>query len=226
MSENDSAAQLLSSRKKVRKPDTVLMLMQRDEQMINVDRAKSELKIPADQQAVRAKCFHPTGTFVEFRSEEIEQSIPERFEKIVRKYPDRIAVKIRSHDVSYDDLNRAANRLAHTILARRGEAQEPVALFVKHGVSLIIANLAVLKTGKLSVRLDLAASRSRTAHLLKDSCAALILTDEASHAMASEWATDELSLINMDELDSGLSDQNPGLSAKGGSRLIAMCCTR
>ena len=30
---------------------------------------------------------------MEFGEEEIEQSIPERFEKIVRHYPDRLAVK-------------------------------------------------------------------------------------------------------------------------------------
>jgi hypothetical protein len=38
---------------------------------------------PPEQQAIRAKCFHPTGTFIEFAKEEIEQSIPARFEKMV-----------------------------------------------------------------------------------------------------------------------------------------------
>ena len=36
---------------------------------------------PPEQQVIRAKCFHPTGAFVEFKKEEVEQSIPERFEK-------------------------------------------------------------------------------------------------------------------------------------------------
>ena len=27
--------------------------------------------LPPEQQAIRAKCFHPTGTFVEFNEEEI-----------------------------------------------------------------------------------------------------------------------------------------------------------
>ena len=51
------------------------------------DVAQHIIDLPPEQQAIRAKCFHPTGTFVEFKKEEIEQSIPERFEKIVGLYP-------------------------------------------------------------------------------------------------------------------------------------------
>jgi len=49
--------------------------------------------LPPEQLAIRAKCFHPSGIFIEFKKEEVEQSIPERFERIVRKHPDRLAVK-------------------------------------------------------------------------------------------------------------------------------------
>ena len=41
-------------------------------------------KLPPEQQAIRDKCFHPSGTFVEFPIEDVETSIPARFEKIVR----------------------------------------------------------------------------------------------------------------------------------------------
>lgn len=45
------------------------------------------------QGEIRAKCFHPSGEFVEFCADDIETSIPERFEKIARQYPERVAVK-------------------------------------------------------------------------------------------------------------------------------------
>ena len=51
------------------------------------------VKLPLEQEAIRAKCFHPTGKFVEFTKKELEQSIPERFEKIVADYPEGLAVK-------------------------------------------------------------------------------------------------------------------------------------
>jgi hypothetical protein len=74
--------------------------------------------------------FHPTGTFVEFAKEEIEQSIPERFEKIVRMYPERIAVKTRNAALTYEALNKAANRVTSAILAEIGEGQQAVALLI------------------------------------------------------------------------------------------------
>src|SRR5262245_19963347 len=91
--------------------------------------------LPQQQEAIRAKCFHPTGTFVEFPIEDVETSIPARFEKIVRIYPNRIAVKTKDREVTYDQLNRAANRLAHAILAKRGRSEEPVALYLNDCVS-------------------------------------------------------------------------------------------
>jgi hypothetical protein len=51
----------------------------------------SRSKLPPEQEAIRAKCFHPSGTFVEFR-EKVEQSIPDKFEQVVTQYPDLIAV--------------------------------------------------------------------------------------------------------------------------------------
>ena len=52
--------------------------------------------LPPEQEAIRAKCFHPTGKFVEFTKDEVEQSIPERFEKIVRYIPSNWRSKRRS----------------------------------------------------------------------------------------------------------------------------------
>ena len=94
-------------------------------------------RLPVEQRAIREKCFHPTGTFVEFAKDEIEQSIPARFEKIVRLYPGRLAVTSGNHSLTYDGLNRAANRVGRAITALRGEASEPVALLFENGIDVI-----------------------------------------------------------------------------------------
>ena len=96
---------------------------------------------PPEQQAIRAKCFHPTGTFTEFKIEAVERSIPTRFEEQVRRYPNRLAVKSEGQELTYHQLNRAANRLAQTILAERGEGSEPVAALFEHGVQMVVALL-------------------------------------------------------------------------------------
>ena len=43
------------------------------------DLCKTFPNLPPEQQAIRAKGFHPSGVFVELRKEEIEQFIPDRF---------------------------------------------------------------------------------------------------------------------------------------------------
>ncbi|MCX6581866.1 MAG: amino acid adenylation domain-containing protein [Candidatus Aminicenantes bacterium] len=60
----------------------------------------------------------PNNDFIPFNKEEIRQSIPERFEAIVEKYPDQIALKTgrRRRFVTYNALNKKANRSAHCIL--------------------------------------------------------------------------------------------------------------
>jgi non-ribosomal peptide synthetase component F len=111
--------------------------------------------LPPEQQAIRDKCFHPSGTFEEFPKDQIEQSIPERFEQQVRKYPDWIAVKTRTRELTYDALNRMANRVARTILDSRGVGQEPVALLLEDDAPMITSFLGALKSGKLYVPLDI-----------------------------------------------------------------------
>jgi non-ribosomal peptide synthetase component F len=74
------------------------------------------LEFPESQQAVKDKCIHPTGIFFEFKKEEIEQSIPERFEQQVCNHPDRLAIETESQQLSYTALNEAANRVAWGII--------------------------------------------------------------------------------------------------------------
>lgn len=57
-------------------------------------------KLPPQQEAIRARSLHPTSSLVEFTKEEAEQSIPQRFEKIVCFYPDRLAVKVGARSLT------------------------------------------------------------------------------------------------------------------------------
>ncbi len=72
--------------------------------------------------APRVEAVHP---YTPFGDDELDQSIPERFEKQVLIHPDRLA--IRSHDGSftYADLNRTANRLAQRSSQPRALRQVP-----------------------------------------------------------------------------------------------------
>jgi amino acid adenylation domain-containing protein len=147
---------------------------------------------------------------VEFKKEEIEQSIPQRFEKIVHQYPDRPAVKTKKHSLTYNELNRAANRVARAILAERGAKQEPVALLMEHDAPVIAGILGSLKAGKFYVPLDPSLPHARIKHILEDVAANYILTNSRNLSLAKTLAGTALRLVNSDELDD-FPDTNPSV---------------
>ena len=89
--------------------------------------------------------IEPGRSFVPFDRQDIERSIPARFERLVEKFGNRSAVEDRDRALTYAELNRAANRTAHAILARRGPGQDPVALFLPGGAPAAAAILAFSK---------------------------------------------------------------------------------
>ena len=175
------------------------------------DRLQKNLTLPPEQQAIRDKCFHPSGTFVEFPIEEIEQSIPERFERQVGKYSDQIAVKTRTRKLTYDELNKLANRVAQAILNVQGVGQEPVALLLENDAPMIASFLGVLKSGKIYVPLDPAHPLSRLQYILEDSGSALLISNGRNLTLARELANGKLPVIDIDALEATASDESPSL---------------
>lgn len=153
----------------------------------------------------------PTNPFVPFRSEEIEQSIPGRFEQQVAKGPERLAVKTRTQALTYAELNRAGNRIAHALLALRGSRGEPVALVVERDAPLIATILGVLKAGKICVPLDPLFPATRLAAMLQDSETTLLATNTRNLPLVRTVSQSSHQVINIDELDDGPSLGDPGV---------------
>ncbi len=172
---------------------------------------RSDSNLPPEQLAIRAKCFHPTGRFEVFSEEEIEQSIPERFEKIVREHPGRLAVKARACSLTYAALNHAANQIAHAILIHQGKAEESIGCLLSPGAARPAAMLGVFKAGKIYVFLNPSFPEARIKFMLRDSQSTVILTDNDHLSMAKGFVEDGVRLINVDDLDSRLSIKNPGV---------------
>jgi amino acid adenylation domain-containing protein len=142
------------------------------------DSLKHGFKIPAEQQAIRDKRFHPSGTFVEFPIEDVETSIPARFEKIVSRYPDQMAIQCDDQAITYKKLNQAADRLAHYLRQHGVQAGMPVGICVTRSVEMAIGILAILKAGGAYLPLDPAYPQERLSLMLEDSRALLIVTQD------------------------------------------------
>ena len=153
----------------------------------------------------------PTNPFAEFEKADVEQSIAARFEQQAREYGGRIAVKSPKRILTYDQLNRASNRLAHALLKRCANANEPVALLFKQGGSMITASLAALKAGKTYAPLDYTLPRAKAREILQHIQPSIVVTDSDNLSLARDWAEDPAKVLNSDALDVAFSDENPGL---------------
>ena len=161
-------------------------------------------------QATRIEAAY---SWAPFKDDELEQSIPERFEKQALDHADRLAIRSPEQSFTYDRLNRVANRLARTILSIRNSDAEAVALLLDHGADAPAAMLAVLKAGKFYLVLDPTYPADRLAYMLADSGAALVLTDTKNLPLVARLAPGGLPAVNMDELDENLACHNLDIQA-------------
>ena len=163
------------------------------------------------QAEIRAKCFHPTGQWEKFEPEDVEQSIVSRFEQIVARYPDRLAVQFADHRLTYAELNEAANQLGYTILQQLGVDNEPVLFLMTTDISSLISILGILKAGKCYVSLDPSYPEGRLAQIVEDSGARLLITNQQYLAQAERLHTTQLSILNLDALSADIPKHNLGL---------------
>ena len=142
-------------------------------------------------------------------------SLVSMFEQRVARYPDRIAVVSGESRLSYGELNQASNRIAHLLVARLGSGETTVALLFQPGTSIVAAILGVLKAGKIYVALDPSYPQPRTAYMLEDCEATLLLTDTRHFSFANQLAQGGQEVVNCDDIDPSTEAANPSCSVSG-----------
>lgn len=82
--------------------------------------------------------------------------------------------------LTYRELNRRANRLAHALIARGVGPEQAVALRLPRSAELVVAVLAVLKTGAAYLPIDPDYPAARITYMLEDARPAVVLDDLAA----------------------------------------------
>lgn len=163
---------------------------------------------PGRREPFLVQQVRPTNDFIEFKKEELGQSITSRFEQQVRRYPDSLAVKSGTQRLTYADLNAAANGVARTLPAEGRGGEGAVALLFDWSASLVVGLLGVLKAARICVPLDPSFPLVRLCSMLEDSQGPLILTDRKNMALARDLARDGRQCLDVDQLDAGRSPKN------------------
>ncbi|MCP2317520.1 mycobactin peptide synthetase MbtE [Nocardia amikacinitolerans] len=109
-------------------------------------------------------------------------------EERVAAAPDHVAVASDDVELTFDALNRRANRLAHWLIAFGVGAEDIVALRMATSVEFIVASIAVLKAGAAYLPIDPAYPAERIEYLLSDAEPALVLDADALAAAEGKAA--------------------------------------
>ncbi|MGM9331166.1 amino acid adenylation domain-containing protein [Streptomyces murinus] len=122
------------------------------------------------------------GTWLDTEAEIGEDLLPTRFAEQARTTPDAVALIVGDTTLTYTELNSRANRLAHALLRRGAGPDTVIALALPRSADLVVALLAVLKSGAAYLPLDPDHPSGRLEHVLADAAPALLLTTVATAA--------------------------------------------
>jgi amino acid adenylation domain-containing protein len=147
------------------------------------------------------------------QGDEREDRLHTLFEAQVERTPEAEALVCGHERLSYAELNRRANRLAHHLRGLGVGPEVKVAIFLDRSAELVVAILAVLKAGGAYVPLDPEYPAERVAFMLEDTAAPVLITRSALEARLPEHGA---RIVRVEEARA-LDESNPESGVEAGN---------
>ena len=162
------------------------------------DDARSIDRLPLLRDAERRQLLYDWNeTATEFPE---SKCIHQLFEQQVRRTPDAAAVVFGGDSLSYGELNRRSNQLAHYLRGLGVVPDSRVAICVERSFEMIVGLLAILKAGGAYVPLDPAYPSDRLHFMLEDSGPVALLTQRQIGTLFS-GSERTLPVLHLDDPD-------------------------
>ncbi|MBB5159488.1 non-ribosomal peptide synthetase [Saccharopolyspora phatthalungensis] len=128
----------------------------------------------------------------------------------VRRSPQDIAVRFAGTRLSYAELDERANRMARFLRAEGVGTEQVVAVLMDRSVELVVAFLAIVKSGAAYLPLAADDPISRTRQVLAETDASILLvgTGQSGHALVREAAGGPRTAVVDDQLFARFSADN------------------
>jgi amino acid adenylation domain-containing protein len=132
--------------------------------------------------------------------------IHEIFAEQAARNPHAIAAVCEDRKLTYDQLNRRANQLAHHLRNRSISPETPVGICVERSLEMLAGLLGILKAGGAYVPLDPSYPTERLSFMLADGGIRIVLTQDH---LRQRFINHDLELISLDNNSSTASEENP-----------------
>ncbi|WP_375501123.1 amino acid adenylation domain-containing protein [uncultured Nostoc sp.] len=118
-----------------------------------------------------------------------DKCIHQLFEQQVERTPDAVAVVFENQQLTYEQLNRKANQLAHHLQTLGVGPEVLVGICVERSLDMVVGQLGILKAGGTYVPLDPTYPFERLSFILEDVQSPVLLTQESLlDSLPSSWA--------------------------------------
>ncbi|MDJ0897246.1 MAG: amino acid adenylation domain-containing protein [Xenococcus sp. MO_188.B8] len=108
-----------------------------------------------------------------------DKCIHQLFEEQVEKTPDAVAVVFENQHLTYEQLNRRANQLAHYLQSLGVGPEVLVGICLERSLEMVVGLLGILKAGGAYVPLDPNYPAERLGYMLADSAVEVLLTQRS-----------------------------------------------
>ncbi|MBH3408931.1 amino acid adenylation domain-containing protein [Pseudomonas glycinae] len=136
-------------------------------------------------------------------------TIHQRIEAQAATRPDAVAAEYQGLRLSYGELNRKANALAHHLIGLGVRPDDRVALVARRGLDTLVALLAILKSGAGYVPVDPAHPAERVSYLLRDGAPVVVLTQRD---LRERLPVLDVPVIEIDPRGWPINDLNPDVT--------------
>ncbi len=131
--------------------------------------------------------------------------IPESVARHAAAYPSAIALSHGSHTLSYAELEKRSNQLAHFLRSLGAGSGDLVGVYLERSLSMVVAALAVIKAGGAYLPLQPGLPRERLTYMLHDAQVPVVITRSA---MAGDLADGRCRVVAMDDEAEAIAKQS------------------
>jgi len=126
---------------------------------------------------------------INYSSNDITLTLNELINDAVKNHQHDVALTFEDENLSYLDLNKKANQIAHFFISNNIKPGSRIAISTERSIDIIICLLAIIKTGSTYIPVDISYPKERAGFVLANSEAELFLISKKHEAKYSDLET-------------------------------------
>ena len=135
-----------------------------------------------------------------------QKTLVEMFEEQAAKTPQALALVFEEEQITYQQLNERANRLAHLISKLGVGCEVPVGVCMERSLEMVVGLIGILKAGGVYVPLDPNYPKARLRFMIEDAQIQLLLTRGTKREQFQNEAVRVVDLLCVEKTDTEPSD--------------------